>query len=177
MNKKQAIVLWVAVILVAVTGLVPPWYQYTSNAYGAVDTRECTVYSPIFMSPQPDFSKFDLPNPDPQSPDYEIQKRIKDATLKSLRKSIHIGIDVPRLGVEWGTLLVVGLGLFFLLADPKKRELAPKERLSYLERIKRAGGTASDAPALDMALDDEELTEDDAPTASDPKHVFSDDEL
>lgn len=178
MNNKQAIVLWIVVILLAATGLVPPWYQLTSNAFnGGVDTRICINYAPVFMAPKENFSQFDLPNPDPKAEDYDSQMRVKNATLKNLEKSIHIGIDIPRLSVEWGTLLLVGLGLFFLLADRKRRELAPKERMSYIERMKRAGMTAGEKPALDMALDDQDLTEDDAPTATDPKHVFSDDEL
>lgn len=177
-NNKQAIVLWIVVLLIAVTGLMPPWYEVIQNdsLNVDIDKRECLTYHPIFAPPQKNFQQFGLVAPDPQSPDYKYQQQVYAAVQKKLGDSYHVGIDTSRLGVEWGAIFLVGLGLFFLLADRKRRELAPKERMSYLERMKRAGGV-QDAPALDMALDDTELAEDDAPTASDPKHVFSDDEL
>ncbi|OPZ87228.1 MAG: hypothetical protein BWY76_00562 [bacterium ADurb.Bin429] len=179
MNKKQATVLWVVLVLVALMGLVPPWYEVIQNETLSlnINKRECLRYYPIFTPPKKDFNKFGLTAPDPKSEDYEIQQKVYAAVLKKLANSYHVGIDVPRLGVQWATVILVGIALIILLGDRKRRELAPKERMSYLERMKRAGATGGAAPAAEMALDEEDLTEDDAPTASDPKHVFSDDDL
>ncbi len=170
MNNKQVIVLWVVVGLIAVMGLVPPWFEAINTDIPVLDRyvhkRVCTGYFPVFMPPKKDLKQFQITAPEP----------VYSAVMKKLNDNYYVSVDVPRLGVQWATVLLVGLGLFFLLADRKRRELAPRERMTYLERMKRAGAGGA-APAPDMAFDDEDLTEDDAPTASDPKHVFSDDEL
>jgi hypothetical protein len=166
-NSKQSTVLWIILVLIAVMGLIPPWQQRVKTTLMGFENVESTIYAPIFVQPKPNYSW------------YPPQYRTRPEWVMVLRKSTQVVVDVPRLAVQWTTVLLVGIGLLLLLGDPRKRELAPKERLSYIERMKRAGVTAggSEAAVPDMALDDEDLTEDDAPTANDPKHVFSDDEL
>jgi len=164
-NKKQATVLWVVLVLVALMGLVPPWQQRVKTTLMGFDNVESSSYSPIFMQPKPNYAW------------YPEQYRTRPEWSMVLRKSTRVVVDLPRLGVQWATVVLVGIALFVLLGDRKRRELAPKERMSYLERMKRAGAAGGAVPSAEMALDEEDLTEDDAPTASDPKHVFSDDEL
>jgi uncharacterized protein YbcC (UPF0753/DUF2309 family) len=160
-NDKQKKVLLGAIILIALMGLVPPWQQRVVLPLVSVNQAASIRYAPIFLPPAPDFSVFP-------------EQYQKEAGLqKMLQSKMHITLDLSRLGVEWGTVLLVAIGLLLLLMDKKARTLAPKERMSFMERMKRAGAAEEAVP--EMAFDEQDMTEADGENA--PKHVFSDEEL
>jgi hypothetical protein len=59
MNSKQNIVLWVALALFLIAGLLPPW-QSGHQAYG-VSFWASSEYHVLFTCPQERFVRIDLP--------------------------------------------------------------------------------------------------------------------
>lgn len=97
-NKDQMIVLWVAIGLLSLIGLVPPWvYTHSPRGEGGTSQSQREAgYHPIFNPPAPQ-------NPlDPAGP----------ATFVD-----GVRMDIPRIAIQCAVVVLVTGGLFWTLRD------------------------------------------------------------
>ncbi|MBI4027691.1 MAG: hypothetical protein HY360_22075 [Verrucomicrobia bacterium] len=93
MNKKQKIVIRLAVLIAALLGLFPPWvqtYHHVQVGYSRVPTRYAFIGTP--------------PSPQSGGPYYGVQ------------------VDLTRLLLQWFVVVLIAGGLACTLRDDSKKE-------------------------------------------------------
>jgi hypothetical protein len=98
MNKKQKIISIVAVVIIFLMGLVPPWKIITQDL--GIYTVQPIGYSPIFLPPIVDL---------------EIQEVEEEQQEQTAHYTINL--DVTRLIVQWVTILFILAALLFITKE------------------------------------------------------------
>lgn len=100
LNQKQKITLWVGIVIVALTGLFPPWnsIQTIATAGGAIRSTRSAGYALIFMPP------------------VGLEPHVKHNFPLDV---LDVEVDTTRLAIELVFTLVVLGGLLVVLRNGK----------------------------------------------------------
>jgi hypothetical protein len=150
-NKKQSVVLWVALVSGVVMGTLPPWIYTTDYTSAMVSERSERPAGYAFIGSQP-----------VTQPNHHFSKQLSGA-------GTGVRIDATRLAVQYIVLAIIGGGLLFILKGKASAGLLSQSRTYTDEELNaaiRKTKSASKPKPPDNAGDDSD--DDDNPPSSLP---------